>query len=78
MILTLTAALDTIEETLSAIRDGRNLPLVPPRLEVVLTHRGWVARITADDQEDSYWGHGPCESSEAAIVGLAEHILEHA
>lgn len=75
MFLTTAAAFDTIEETLLAITDSGAVPF----LKLYPTHNGWVAHIAdPNDPETPFYGHGPCTSSEAAIVGLAEHILAHA
>ena len=74
--MNISTALDTIEETLIAITDGGSSPF----LNVFLSPDGWVARI--EDPEDStlpFYGWGPTmEGSEVAIIGLAQHILDHA
>ena len=73
-LMTLRTALDTIEETLTAITDTSKSTY----LNVFLATDGWVARIEdAGDATDPFYGYGPALSSEAAIVGLAQHIEAH-
>ena len=73
-LTTLRTALDTIEESIVAITDTSKSTF----LNVFLATDGWVARIEdAEDATDPFYGYGPSPSSEAAIVGLAQHIEAH-